>query len=216
MLSATTMPGGTDRNDVDDRIDRLTAALAARGYPRPEPAPEGTDDVLAQIDAAVAPLRLPEQARRLWRRVTPFSLALVAFPQLAAPDFALRTWRSHMTTVPVMVPERLFPLCYTNWSHTFVELHTADADDGGALFNWAYGGMDFSLSYDDVADWLDVQLDALAAGDVEEVGGRLMIPWQGHLALHERRVARRGLHPAWGSTTEVAERPVSGWPGRWR
>jgi hypothetical protein len=114
------------------------------------------------------------------------------------------------------VPARLFPLCYSSWSFVFVELAAPDLDDGGALFEWMYGGADFELTYDDVEDWIDVQLQAVEEGRFELAHGKLRFPWMGQDPLHGQgqvRLLRRGPHPVYGTTTSI---PEFDWPPRWR
>ena len=203
--------------DIDATLSELSAALVQNGYAAPTTAP-APPAALSAVDAAIAPLQLPSDVRALWERVEPASLTIRTHPQLIAPDFALRVWQRHNETEPPQVPRRLFPLCYESWVFTFVELHQGDVHDGGAMFAWEYGGADFELAYNDVSDWLDVQIDALRRGETTRAGDHALIPWQAERpsTLAERRLERRGPHPTWGDTTTVSEQPHTEWPARWR
>jgi hypothetical protein len=197
---------------VDGKIDELAGVLLRAGVAPPVPRPVVM--VLDEIDAAVAPFRLPSAARRLWKRVDPTSFAVTTYPELTTPELALGGWRLHQKTD--LVPARLFPLCYTSWAYVFVELHAVDVADGGALFEWMYGGADFQLAFDDIEEWLDVVARAVTAGETEFFQGRLQVPWMGERALIDvgrDRLSRRGPHGIYGTTTAIRERD---WPERWR
>jgi hypothetical protein len=197
---------------VDARLDELAVLLARAGVPAPAPPPDVA--ALEAIDRAVAPLRLPVSARCLWERVDVRSFGLDIYPALATPEFALRAWRHERDTE--LIPARLFPLCYESWSYVFIELHAPEADDGGTLFEWMYGGADFEIAYDDLEDWLAVQMRAMTAGDAELANGRLRltVPVDRRLSdVGHERLKRRGPHAVYGTMTAI---PEDDWPERWR
>src|SRR4051812_19610444 len=121
---------------LDDQIDELGRQLAHARVATPV-RPSDTM-ALDEVEAAIAPLRLPGSVRRLWERVDARQFRLATYPQFTEPEFALRAWQTDVAAG--LVPARLFPLCYESWSYVLVELHALDECDGGTLFEWMYGG----------------------------------------------------------------------------
>jgi hypothetical protein len=197
---------------VDALLDELAALLTRAGVSPPVAPPDVA--ALDQIERVIAPLRLPASARRLWERVDVRSYPVETYPALTDPEFALQAWQRHQDAE--LVPARLFPLCYTSWAFVFVELHAPEADDGGTLLEWMYGGADFQVAYDNLDDWLAVQIRAINAGEAELADGRLRLPIPEDRRLIDvgpGRLARRGPHPLYGTTTAI---PEHDWPERWR
>lgn len=205
------IPYASEMN-VDALLDELAALLARAGVSPPVSPPDVA--ALDEVERVIAPLRLPASARRLWERVDVRSYRVETYPALTDPEFALQAWQRDQ--VAELVPARLFPLCYTSWAFVFVELHAPEADDGGTLFEWMYGGADFQVAYDDLDDWLGVQVGAIQAGEAELAHGRLRVPIPEDRRLGDvglDRLARRGPHPLYGMTTAI---PEHDWPERWR
>ena len=156
---------------VDDLVAELHGVLRDLDLPTPA-APEDTS-VLAEIDRAITPTRLPSAARRLWELVEPGSLQQIVsfYPLLARPDFALWTWRLHDGTG--IAPRHFFPLCIE--SHDVMSIECDGPDwAGGPLFEWFVSdpGGRFTLRYRRVDDWLSTLTAALRASEYRRVSDR--------------------------------------------
>ena len=75
--------------DIDVAIDRLIPAHERAGLDPVRPAPAGVGDELARIREQIAPLRLPEQVDRFWRRVDPSTIRVEPVPRPSGPRFSL-------------------------------------------------------------------------------------------------------------------------------
>ena len=108
--------------DIDAAIDRLLLAAAALDLPAPlNPAGEAELDALR---AAVAPLRLPDDLVRLWRRLQggpPMMIdRLDLMPVSQAIEFrAIHDW-----------PKALLTMAYESQWSRFVELDDAERGRG--------------------------------------------------------------------------------------
>ena len=189
---------------VDAQLDELAALLTRAGV-SPFAVPRDVA-VLEEIERAVAPLRLPAPTRRLWERVDAWSYGVVTYPALTTPEFALEAWQRDQDAE--LVPARLFPICYTSWAFVFIELHAPEVDDGGTLFEWMYGGADFEVAYDDLEDWLSVQIAAIKAGEAEPRRRPTPPPYPSRPAADQRRT--RPTREAW---LAPAVRHDHGYPG---
>src|SRR4051812_35150027 len=102
---------------MDGAVDRLAAAYRDAGL-GPIATTSGVDAVLAEISGSIAPVQLPVELERFWRRVDPTLVRVAPYPRPIAPEFALRTWRRHWEESPGMTPRMLFPVAYE--SHAFL------------------------------------------------------------------------------------------------
>jgi hypothetical protein len=197
---------------IDEKLSVLARALQERGVESPK-SPEDTK-VLDEIDAAIAPLRLPAEIRRFWELVDPYSLRIEPSPCFTGPAFALDAWRGHVTETPGMVPRVLFPVAYESHAFAMVELHGADTHDGGAIFFWAYDSSDFSPMFARLDDLLDDVLDALATDRVRRHHDRLLVTataTDGESLL----TAYPPVHHAVHGTLERIPAAMAAWPERW-
>jgi hypothetical protein len=195
---------------IDEKIMRLTQGLREKGVEPPEP-PEDTK-VLKEIDAAVAPLRLPAEVRRFWELVDPCSLRIEPYPHLTSPQVALELWQEQVADSPGVVPRVLFPIAYESHLFTFVEVH---GDDGGALFVWGYTGPeDFQLTFLGIAGLLDDMLDALADNRYRDFGGTLGIRPHGAKYASSADQGPQGPHPVFGAIDSIPGH-LDAWPESW-
>lgn len=204
------------RRVVDDLVAELHAVMGDLDLAIPA-APEGTG-VLAEIDQAIGPARLPSAARRLWELVEPGSLQQTVsfYPLLARPEFALSMWREHEDTG--IVPRHPFPLCYE--SHDVISTECDGPDwTGGSLFEWflSDAGGRFTLKYRRVEDWLLTLIAALRNGDFRRVSDHhVMIEIEPARELARQTLLHSPADPVYGATSEFdAVTAPAKWPSIW-
>lgn len=199
---------------TDDRIDRVIAALEAADAPTPRP-PE-TDEALLDLEAELAPLRLPSGLRRLWQRVDPATMVLRTFPQLSDPGFALSGWRMNRDD-EFGLPLNLLAYCYESHFHLLAELDDGE-QPGGAVFAFAFADDTLTLRFADVDDWLDVLAVIVEEGAYQrsenEHGTWLWASKERFDALVGERLAAAGPHALYGDSPPGSVDP-SAWPERW-
>jgi hypothetical protein len=202
---------------VDDLVAELHTTLCDLDLAVPA-APEDTG-VLAEIDEAIAPTRLPPSARRLWQLVDPWSLqqTVSLHPMLMRPDFALSSWR--LQEDAVTMPRHFFPLCYD--SHDFLSIECDGPDwTGGALFEWFvsdYGGR-FALRYRGVEDWLSTLTTALRSGEYRRVNNsHVMIETELARQRARERLVAGATVPGYGAAYEFDAVGIPAeWPSIWQ
>jgi hypothetical protein len=121
--------------DIDAAIDRLLRATELAGAPPPsEPTTEAD---LEAVRAMVAPLRVPYDLARLWRRFQEGPRGIIDtldfLPIELAIDYAPYTNQSRA----------LLMVASGGDQHRFVELHGPEDDDGGAV--WASGTFEHEM-----------------------------------------------------------------------
>lgn len=201
---------------IDTSIDALREALVAAGVD----GPRGPTDpaVLDQVEAAIAPLRLPPQLRRFWERIDPATVRVLAFPQPIGPAFAYDTWKQHREEFPGQAPAALFLVGYASWNCMSVELDSPFGE-GGALFEWRLEDGGFYLRYHQLSDWLDHIAGLLRDGAYERRDGPNgpMLYVRDPEAGMALAAPRRPLppHPRYGDATSI-ERSPRHWPVHWQ
>jgi hypothetical protein len=190
--------------EIDASIDALADALSAAGVDPPRPPSEATD--LDAVDAAIAPLALPQQLRRFWERVDLRSLHLWPYPHPIEAAFALDTWKEHRDEFPGMAPRPLFLVAYESWTCLSVELDSPFGP-GGALFEWRLEDGGFHQRYHELSEWLDRMTELVLAGEFERrdgVHGPTLVLLDPHtpmtmsarpaIAYYERELLKWPLH----------------------
>jgi hypothetical protein len=199
----------------DDRIDRLFAALEAIGAPRPRP-PE-SDAALAELEAELEPLKLPDRLRRLWQRVDAGTMPLQAFPQLSNPEFALFGWRMARDE-EFGTPENLLAFCYESHFHLLVELDDGE-QPGGTVFRYAFTDDAMTMSCPHLDDWLDALTQILEEGAYERgegaYGSWIRANQERYEELCRERLAASRPHPIHGDERAIPLDARS-WPERWQ
>jgi hypothetical protein len=153
---------------IDRTIDRLLHAHVQARLPRTRrPRVRAVDRTLAEVAAAVAPLALPAEVERFWRRVDPASLLPAPGPRLLDPAAALHGWHHHAAR-PGTLPRLLLPIARAEERLLLVELHD-EARQGGALFEWAAGD-GFVLRFPSLTAYLDLLATMLELGALERRG----------------------------------------------
>jgi hypothetical protein len=150
---------------ASEAVNRLQTAHAAAGLGRIA-APVDTivtgdivetggtvDAVLAQLAAAIAPLRLPADLVAFWRAVDPDTLAVAPCPRPAGPELALRLWREHLAGQVAL--HRFLPWCYESHDFMLVELDGADGP-GNGCFSWAGGPSPVVRAFSSVTAYVDL------------------------------------------------------------
>ncbi|HEY3547824.1 MAG TPA: hypothetical protein VGK17_17265 [Propionicimonas sp.] len=141
---------------IDEALDRLITAYERAGLEPIRPAPRDVEKHLARIRAEIAPLRLPDEVYRFWRRVDPYTITVAPNPHPTNPEFALSAWRNHVGTRPLLHPRMGFPVCYE--SHCFLMVELEDGrGSGGPLLSYQYAGGDgFAVAFASLAEYVDL------------------------------------------------------------
>jgi hypothetical protein len=138
--------------DLEHALDELGSALSAAGIPLWTP-PEATDDLVA-LEAAIAPMRLPEDVRQFWMQVDARTLRVQPHPMITSPEAALLLWRQTRDEFRNMQPLALVDVGYESHVCMSVELDV-DEIPGGALFEWAVDDPSgFTRRFNGIAGWL--------------------------------------------------------------
>ncbi len=202
--------------DIDEALDGLNEALAARGL---APAiPPVSTEIVAELEAEIAPMRLPGEVRRFWERVDVARLPLYPFPQFAGPDFALSSWRSTRDEFSELQPVALVLVGYTSQSCMSVELDVGNLA-GGALFEWYIVDGGFERRFNRIGDWLRYVTRLVDDGSFlrkEGPQGQYLDVPPPEMYDHER--ATRPLpdpHPFYGATVDIG-RDILEWPEHWQ
>jgi hypothetical protein len=163
---------------IDEALDAVAAALAGMGVPLWRP-PETLAD-LDELEAELAPMRLPEAAREFWRRVDVRTLRVDPYPSFTTPEFALHGWRMARDEFAAFQPLALVNLGYESHGCMSVELDM-DGIEGGALFEWFVSDPSgFDRRFDGLPDWLRHLAELIGQGRYRrtetEQGPRLLVP----------------------------------------
>ncbi|RKQ90385.1 hypothetical protein C8N24_0187 [Solirubrobacter pauli] len=175
-------------------------------------------EALQQLEAEIAPMRLPDQVRRLWTLVDAASLRVHTWPRIIPPSVALVNWRQTRDDFEGRVPLVLVDVGYENLQTMSIEL---DVDElpGGALFEWDVSGDEFTRRFNQLADWIDYVALLIRRGIFNRAdrgdGPVLEVPGY---PLHEAEIAMRtvpGEHPVHGRALDV-DTDSSSWPVHWQ
>lgn len=198
---------------IDESIERFDAALREAGLGRLTP-PVSLDP-LEQIIEAIRPFRVPRDVVRFWERVDLSSVAVTLLPELLGPSGALELHRRNIEArAPVVTgPPLLFPVGYASHVFRFVELES-EWCSGGAVFTWAIDEEWIEFAYHGFADLIDTAASVIEDGELERVGGFVVVP---AAPEEERRAAR--LHdtglPARYPEPRVYRPDLRRWPAHW-
>lgn len=209
--------------DIDDAIDRLSAACESAGLPgiRPPFDRDAVEATIREIVAHIAPLRLPDELVRLWRRVDPR-----AFQEVASSGFLPVADSLERLRVPVGeggLPRILLTFAYADASLA-VELDDGTGR-GGMVFEFDIVDFQFRARFHGVDAFLD-QLAAFvsaAASDQE-------VDWDPRDWYDAARVRMAATEPdprylplmrspqglEWAdSTIEIDGYDMGSWPRHW-
>jgi hypothetical protein len=213
--------------EIDAVIDRFLALLRRLGLDEPQPSDPA---VLAEVEQALAPLRLPAEARRLVERVDLATVRLQVFPGFQGLALSVELWRQ-LIELGRAIPRPLFGLCCESHVFLLVELDDPHGQGGGALFEWANDdpSVQHTLRHYSVADWLDTII-AVADGGGVTPGRDGTWAWldQDHYEqMRSERLAASPPHPVYGRPALHPRYPhlgygiflgpdVRDWPAHWR
>ena len=187
--------------DIDSAIDRLLLVAAALDLPAPlNPAGEAELDALR---AAVAPLRLPDDLVRLWRRLQGGPPGMIDRLDLMPVSQAIEFRAIHDG------PNALLTMAYESQWSRFVELDDPNGAGGGAVWEGDVGDFDLREVAPSLADLVDAVATAMELGIARpyEVGGFRILQWDD--AAWDRLKAER-----WPER-RVVSALTARWPPRW-
>jgi hypothetical protein len=191
--------------EIDGAIDRLLRAMTAKGFPFT--VDSIGDDRLAELRAAIAPLRLPSDVEVAWRRLPVWAGAFLDSLDLQPAPAALKQWQEEAD----IFPRCLFPIGYASRSVCWIELHGPDDSEGGAVWSGHYEIAEIGRVAPSIAELLDASAEAWDAGIIR------WSQWQGRaVAVLEESDAWAALRARrWPSppTADLAARLR--WPARW-
>ena len=203
--------------DVDRALDSLCEALAGAGVERPSP--PAALSALEELEAAIAPMRLPADVRRFWERVDAATLGAMTDPELHGPDLALMSWRMGRAEFAAGQPAALVQVAYSSHQCMSVELDVGDIQ-GGALFEWNLVDGGFERRFNGLGEWLAYISRLIDRGCFEALqsiglGRRLLVPDRERDS--EERASRPvpPPHPVHGTTIHVG-RDILDWPEHWQ
>jgi hypothetical protein len=193
--------------DIDARIDALSDALVAAGVGALRP-PEDVAP-LAQLEAAIAPLRLPAAVKRFWQCVDPRTVAALPPFHPVDPTVALTMWRHGRDEFADRQPAILLLVGAEGHGCLSVELDSPGVD-GGGLFEWDVVVSDFVRRFTTFGEWISHMTTLIEQGAFErnELGGK---PW---LFLDDAPADPASPPP--GVRYHVIPRDILGWPPHWQ
>lgn len=197
-------------------MDRLVKAYDTANLPPIRPAGE-VDAVLTKIAEEIAPMRLPAELERFWRRVDPHSITVAPYPRPTSPTFALDIWTSDRDGY-ALSPRLLFPVAYESHGLLFVELEDGRGS-GDVVLEWGYGGQPYYVRFPTLSAYVDllatmIELEEFTRHQLETHSYVEFDPdrrWNDALAV--RLSAAQPLHN-FGHARELDER-VLNWPQHW-
>jgi hypothetical protein len=203
--------------DLEPALHELSAALTEAGIPLWQP-PESLHD-LQELEAELAPLRLPEAARRFWTLVDAPTLRVVPYPGFITPEMALTFWRLSRDEFRDMQPLALVCVGYASHRCMSVELGVGDSD-GGALFEWYVSDASgFTRRFNALGDWVAYIADLVRRGLYRRLDTQQGPVWD--VPGYEDTDAERALrptpdpHPVYGTALHVGD-DILDWPEHWQ
>jgi hypothetical protein len=202
--------------DIDGSIDALIDALAVAGIERPLGL--SNRGVIDEIEATIAPLRIPADLLRFWERVGGSPRRVQAWPEFCPPEFGLDSWRNGREEFPGQAPALFYLIAYSSWNCMSIEL-AGPHGEGGSLFQWSLDGEDFILRYHRLGDWLERIAGLTLAGSYKrwesgEKGAWLEVE-DDRAEKHAARFDELPPHPVYGRAT-VFPKEVEAWPVHWQ
>jgi hypothetical protein len=193
---------------IEDAIGLFLAAQARHGIPAPSnPA---SDDDLAAIAAAIAPMRLPFEAVALWKTFQVEHGALAAGWPLASARYALETWQYDVDSGMGIFAKCLFPIAFEYQAFKWIELHGPADLDGGRIWEGAYDTSEIRSVAPSLADLIVGLVDGWDAGFFEHRADKDFSHLQDDQAWY------RLLRDRFGTPLAVDGWTRHSWPARWK
>jgi len=202
---------------IDEALDRLAAAMTGAEVPLWH-APE-SHMPLAELEQAIAPMRLPEEVRTFWRRVDADTLRARPHPAFTTPELALAFWRMARDQFADLQPLALVAVGSEGQTRMSVELNVGDID-GGVLFDWYVADISgFTRMFNQLSDWVHyvaalIEQGAYVRRDSDR-GPWLLIPDPALQDAQRPEPPEPGPDPVHG-TTRYIERDILDWPEHWQ
>jgi hypothetical protein len=202
---------------IDAAIDGFLAALRRAGAPASVAPPNLS--ALHELEATIAPLRVPRAVQRFWQRIEPERLGVHTYPRLRGPELALRSWLKSRDELVAAEPTALLQIAYESHQCMSVELDQPGVA-GGALFEWNVVDGDFERRFNGLETWLTYLSELLDAGrySAEEAlprGRVVVVPGVDDWELEPSWRPSLPSHPLDGLATHVG-RDILEWPEHWR
>jgi hypothetical protein len=203
--------------DLERALDQLGGALTVAGIPLWR-APESVDD-LVDLEAAITPMRLPEDVRRFWMRVDARTLRVQPYPMMTSPEAALLFWRQARDEFRDMQPLALVDVGYESHFCMSVELDVGHIR-GGALFEWCVSDPSgFTRRFNGIADWLAYIAELVSRGLYQRLDAKHGAVWvvPGYENAHAEQALRStpDPHPVHGPALHVGG-DILDWPKHWQ
>ncbi len=200
----------------EDALEAFVEAIVRAGLEPPLP-PASTES-LEQLEAAIAPMRLPADVRRFWATVDAATVRALPYPAFINPDFALTSFRMAREEARAHQPLCLLTIAYESFQCMSVELDTGAAA-GGALFEWRLEDGGFERRFNRLADWLAYLVDLLDAGLTQPSryanGPALLVPGPDRADEVRARRPKPPPHPV-HAADGVIDRDILEWPEHWQ
>lgn len=202
---------------IDEALEALRDACAAADVQAWEP--PATLTALEQLEAELAPLRLPEQVRELWTRVDVATVRIFPYPHFTTPEAALQGWWMVRDQFTALQPLALLNVGYESHACMSVELEVGDIE-GGALFEWFVSEPSgFDRRYNALADWLSDVANLIVRGQYLRLGSdrgpRLLVPDPADTDAVRAARPLPGTHPVHGEVLHIGG-DLFDWPEHWQ
>ncbi len=204
---------------IDDSIAALSSALNDIGFGPLQPPKDLT--LLAEIDAAIAPLTVPAELRRFWETVDVYAGGIQTLDDLSWPSLhdmpgAFEDWETSRGDQPLISPAALFPIAYSSQLVVAMELDDPRHGPGGALFGYDLVGTEFALEYLSLSDWLDEMTVDVRGGKfgIRTLHGQDYL----HRIVWDDNIEPRAVppHPEYGEAVVFSREDSGTWPLHWQ
>jgi hypothetical protein len=202
---------------IDEALDRLAAAMTGAEVPLWH-VPE-SHAPLAELERAIAPMRLPEEVRTFWRRVDADTLRAWPHPAFTTPELALAFWRIARDQSAGLQPLALVAVGSEGQTCMSVELAVGDVD-GGALFDWYVADIGgFTRMFNRLSDWVHYVAALIEQGAYvrrdSDGGPGLLIPGPAVQDAERPKPPEPGPDPVHGTSRYIG-RDILDWPEHWQ
>lgn len=206
--------GRSDDRSAVASIDLLVRELylELRRLDLPDPSRLEYPLALDEIDASIAPARLPAAVRRLWELIDPDLMPVGMYPNLSTPEFGLQSRAMRDEIGAWRTARHFFQVFYE--SHDTIDVECDGPDwEGGCLFEYFVSDPEpLHLRYRSIEDWLEVMLAALRSGAYDERDSYVLLNYEAVDELSAVRLRSHAPHPTYGLETDF----TSDQPAVWR